>query len=316
MASRISPITAQLGTLSLSSTTITTSNIISRTGGVRYMHKVRHIPPQPISRRHRKKGGKIEPKFLPGHGEKIFVFDCLMTGNTVYSHDPVINANKALKQIPFNGKKLQLPKIQKDQWRPLAMIQFPEGQAEVGRSVYQRLRECKKLHEYSWGDEILRDPKNPKAFRSKHERGKALNNQRPNTIADMAAVLGGLGKGNRIILKDENQTAESGTEGITTVLNSEGESEKSLVNATIWWTNEFDRNYAKEWSANVTHELFDNAMIIPVIPEPEPVQPRDEDGEPRDPPEDGGEGVAKEGSGVTPDLSAPAPTARRTEATL
>lgn len=79
-------------------------------------------------------------------------------------------------------------------------------------------------------------------IRSKEERGVALNAQKPNSIADMAAVLAGLGRGNRIV------TNEAAAEG----------EEKQLLDVTVSWANDQDREYAEKWSGNVTHELFEN----------------------------------------------------------
>ncbi|KAI0542367.1 transcriptional regulation of mitochondrial recombination-domain-containing protein [Xylaria digitata] len=238
MVMRISPITAQLGKLSIGST-------ISRTS-IRLAHTTK-----------RRKGERIEPSFEPGHGEKIFVFNHFLDGMTVYSHDPVLKANRAFRQIPFNGKKLRPAKLRKDYWRPLAMIQFPEGQGEVGRSVYQRLRECKKLHEYAWDDSVLYG-ENGKTLTTR-QRGRRLNDQRANTIADMAAVLGGLGKGNKIVVEDAAAKEEGETKVATT---KEG---KTLVQATVWWADALDRNYAKKWTDNVTHELFDEGVLEPIV---------------------------------------------------
>ncbi len=64
------------------------------------------------------------------------------------------------------------------------MIQFPEGLGVIGQSVFQKLREFRRQHELSWGyqtEEIYR--------MSRSEKGKTLNDQKANAIADMAAVL-------------------------------------------------------------------------------------------------------------------------------
>lgn len=145
----------------------------------------------------------------------------------------------------------------------MAMIQFPEGQGEVGRSVFQRLRECRKLHEYAWDDSVLYG-ENGKTL-TRHERGRRLNDQRANTIADMAAVLGGLGKGNKIVVKDAAEQGGSVGETATanegkTATTSEG---KTLLQTTVWWVNELDRNYAKKWTDNVKHERFEDAPVAP-----------------------------------------------------
>jgi hypothetical protein len=155
----------------------------------------------------------------------------------------------------------------------MAMIQFPEGQGEVGRSVYQRLRECKKLHEYSWPDSLLFDETSKRTL-TKRERGHRLNDQRANTVADIAAVLGGLGKGNKIVVSTADATegesrdasvtgegqAQTQAQGEELVKTEDG---KTLVQATVWWSNALDRNYAKAWPKNVRHELFEEAVLEP-----------------------------------------------------
>jgi len=73
---------------------------------------------------------------------------------------------------------------------------------------------------------------------SREERGAALNDQRANVVADIAAVLGGYGKGNKIWLEG----ATKGREG-------------RLCEATVYWANGQDRHYAVEWPGNVRHFL-------------------------------------------------------------
>ncbi|KLU84259.1 hypothetical protein MAPG_03304 [Magnaporthiopsis poae ATCC 64411] len=156
-------------------------------------HLARYKKPQP------EKSG-----FWPGHGEKIWVFNNIVTGQVVYSTKPVLDSNRALKQLPFNGKKTKPAKLRKDYWKPMAIIKFQEGDGDIGRSVLQKLREFRRLHELSWGyqtDEFY--------AMSKKDRGKALNNQKPNTVADIAAVLGGAGRGNLIWRKPEVEDADA-----------------------------------------------------------------------------------------------------------
>lgn len=164
-----------------------------------------------------------------------------------------------LKQLPFNGKKTKPAKLRKDYWSPMAIIDLGKGQGSVGRSVFQKLRELKHLHEVSWGDEIrLKSEKeftkadkkkiadelekgNPdfRPWRSIKQRGWALNAQKKNAIADMATVLGGAGPGNKLVISEGN-----------------------LVPVTINWANDQDREYAEEWSDNVTHDLFDEPSYV------------------------------------------------------
>lgn len=146
----------------------------------------------------------------------------------------------------------------------MALIQFPEGQGAVGRSVYQKLRELKHLHEVSWTDEFRY--KSPREFtaadkkkiaqekasgngykpvRSKAERGIALNAQKTNSIADMAAVLAGHGNGNEIAV------ANTATDG-----------QPDPIQVSIRWANDQDKEYAEAWSKNVTHTLLDDPAYI------------------------------------------------------
>ena len=170
-------------------------------------------------------------------------------------------------------------KIRKDLWKPVAVIQFPEGQGEVGHSVYQRMMECRKLHDYAWSDNMLYNSEDGKTL-TQRERGRMMNQkQRAFTIADMAAVLGGLGKGNKIVISKalpaaegegeskDNKAATAAGEQADVVEESEEfvktEDGTTLVKATVWWDNLLDKNYAKVWSKNVTHEAFTNAMLVP-----------------------------------------------------
>jgi len=144
-----------------------------------------------------------------------------------------------MRQLPFNGKKSKPAKLRRDFWRPMAVIQFAQGQGVVGRSVFQKLREFKREHELSWGwqaKELL--------AKTKPRRAEALNAQKANSVADMAAVLGGAGSGNRIWVTDETVKAGEGDEASQT-----------LAPATVYWANEFDAELAREWPANVSHQV-------------------------------------------------------------
>ncbi|KAI0115119.1 transcriptional regulation of mitochondrial recombination-domain-containing protein [Daldinia grandis] len=243
MALRVNPITVQLSRLPLG---------ISWTG-------LRFKSTAPNKEKRKKE--LAASKFLEHHGEKIWVHGHILEGLTVYSHKPVLKASKALRQLAFNGKKLKPSKFRSDYWRTFALIQFPEGFGAVGRSVYQRLRECKKLHELSWSDDMFYD-KIGKPL-TKHERGSKLNDQKTNVVADMAAVLGGLGKGNQIwmpVSQDPKILAnlEAGDEKN---LKKENDVVKALVKAQVWWFDDEDRNFAKSWPPNVTHHRLYDATL-------------------------------------------------------
>lgn len=115
----------------------------------------------------------------------------------------------------------------------MALIQFAEGAGVVGQSVFQKLREFRRLHELSWGhqaDDFL--------HMDRQRRGEALNDQKANAVADVAAVLGGAGRGNKIAAVEDGQ-----------------DSARNLVEATVYWADARDREFATAWSSNITHEL-------------------------------------------------------------
>jgi len=123
----------------------------------------------------------------------------------------------------------------------MAVIEFAQGQGEVGRSVLQKLREFRRRHELEWGDKATIDEmrKLIKPWRGGgHELGKVLNDQKANSVADIAAVLGGAGKGNRIWAKPPQD-----------------EDPGELHQATIYWADELDQAYAQWWPQNVNHML-------------------------------------------------------------
>lgn len=193
-----------------------------------------------------------------GHGEKIWVFSHRRSDQIIYSFKEQLDGFHGLKQLPFNGKKTKPAKLRKDYWSPLATIEFPQGQGSIGRSVFQKLRELKHLHEVAWTEEVRY--KTPDEFtdkqklrhaeeeakgnsyrpiRTKQERGFALNAQKANSIADIAAVLAGQGRGNKVAAAPEK-----------------------LVPVTVNWANDQDKGFAEEWSTNVTHGLFEEPAYV------------------------------------------------------
>lgn len=133
-----------------------------------------------------------------------------------------------------------------------------KDQGAVGRSVYQKLREFKKRHELDWANEAEEGRKLMQ--KSKRERGAELNDQKPNSVADMAAVLAGAGKGN---LMWEVSRVSSTNLGTGEIKRASGAVEKGAVvdvkrqlrRAVVYWANEQDKFHAREWSANVSHEV-------------------------------------------------------------
>ncbi|KAH8895011.1 hypothetical protein GQ53DRAFT_804603 [Thozetella sp. PMI_491] len=205
------------------------------------------------------------------HAEKIFVIRHIERNHVVYSFTPTLSPSLIKRQIPFNGKKLYPATIRKDYWDTMAVIEFPEGQGEVGRSVFQRLREFRKRHELEWEEPLFE--------LSRRERGVALNNQRANSIADIAAVLAGAGKGNLIVAENKklsrNETirrdkaakAESKAAKAAGVPAQEADAAegatptKTLSSVTVYWQDIMDSAYAQSWSDNVSHATLEPNML-------------------------------------------------------
>ncbi|KAF7559954.1 hypothetical protein G7046_g4193 [Stylonectria norvegica] len=224
---------------------------------------VRHA--STIARGKRYPKGTVGPE---GHGENIWVFGHRRSDQIIYSFEPRLDGFHSMKQLPFHGKKTRPAKLRKDYWSPFAKIVFPAGQGSVGRSVFQKLRELKHLHEVAWDDSFRYKPEeeynsrdrqriadeaekgNPgyRPIRNKEERGVALNAQKQNSIADMAAVLSGMGRGNKMLLSAEEAA------------------EKKLLGVTVEWANDLDREYAEAWPSNVTHELFETPSYVAAEP--------------------------------------------------
>jgi hypothetical protein len=102
----------------------------------------------------------------------------------------------------------------------------------------------KKEREFSDEDrkkiaEAAKEGRTYRPRRDKKQRGLALNAQKLNAIADMAAVLGGAGPGNKVVTSKGEDGAQQ------------------LMGVTVSWSNDQDKNYAVEWSPNVTHDVFE-----------------------------------------------------------
>ncbi|KAI9671353.1 MAG: hypothetical protein M1831_004262 [Alyxoria varia] len=112
-------------------------------------------------------------------GQEIYIFCHARTNQVVYSLNSRLQLNDALKQMPFLGKRTQRPYIRPDFWRRIAKVQFPSG--EQGLLAYKALREYAVRHLHEWDPKWKQLPQK--------ERGKKLQDQKANSIADLAAVL-------------------------------------------------------------------------------------------------------------------------------
>ncbi|KAK3313448.1 transcriptional regulation of mitochondrial recombination-domain-containing protein [Apodospora peruviana] len=238
------------------------------------------------SRRRKKWMGPRPPKppspntklHLPeGHGENLWVWTHIEAGHTVYMLKPYLNPRNVQTQLPYTGKKLVPSKIRKDYWRCMAQVKFKSGQGEIGRRIYQMLIELKRRHELEW------DKSQEELFKiSRRERGEALNDQKANVVADLAAVLGeGRGKANKLVThKGDEQVMED---------------------VTIYWANAQDRLHAKVWNGNVKHFLGIPSLgpvVDPVgMDAPPPTPPKNVEAEAGAEKADGKEKDGKEGPG-------------------
>ncbi|KUI64832.1 hypothetical protein VM1G_00451 [Cytospora mali] len=218
--------------------------------------------------------------FKAGLGERIWVHNHIVTGMIVYSHNAKLerDSHKGLAQIPFTTKKQKPPVLREDYWTPLCLIEVPKGLGVVGRSVMQKLQEFRRRHELEWGHQA------PEMMAmSKRERGEVIHNQKSNAIADIAAVLAGAGRGNRMWaagpLVEEGKVTEvassqdteatrekeqEAAKGETTASKADARADskaapqlpkRTLVNANIYWSNDADHRWARHWTENVEHHL-------------------------------------------------------------
>ncbi|KAL1842402.1 hypothetical protein VTJ49DRAFT_5361 [Mycothermus thermophilus] len=240
--------------------------------------QVQQQPPQETEAAEEKKK-EYRPRSVPppGHGERIWVFFNRDTNQTVYSLTPTLNATKAMRQLLFTGKKLKPSTFRRDFWWPLLLIEFGAGKGSVGRSAFQKLRELQKRHLLEW-TQLPEVKKHMFSLKRQGERGKELLDQRGNTVADIAAVLAGRGKGNAVLVTEENEednkvTGKAGEkkklEGVVDVsipvddaVEEEGKDEADgakpykavkLHEAHVYWTNEQDKYYTENWTGNVQH---------------------------------------------------------------
>ncbi|KAB8360924.1 hypothetical protein FH972_024656 [Carpinus fangiana] len=122
----------------------------------------------------------VQASQIPEHGQHIFVYGHFRTNQVIYSLNRTMRNNRALKQLPYLGKKSKPPTLRRDHWRPLATLTFPSGRQ--GLNAYKELREFRMRHEHEWDfPDLVRAPKAKVARR--------LQDQKANSIADMAYVL-------------------------------------------------------------------------------------------------------------------------------
>ncbi|KAG8166109.1 hypothetical protein KVR01_004661 [Diaporthe batatas] len=227
--------------------------------------------------------------FKQGLGERIWVHHHIAKGMIIYTHEPELkrDSHKGLSQIPFTVKKQKPAELRKDYWAPLCLIEVPKGLGLVGRNVMQKLREFRHRHELEWGWQAAEF-----LSKSRRERGELIHNQRSNAIADIAAVLAGKGRGNRMWVEEGEDAAAAAEKEEKIAAEAEAQpvgaaapenidetaaaaadkspakskpkpktraaastAPKTLVKANIYWSNDADRHWARQWTENVTHSV-------------------------------------------------------------
>jgi hypothetical protein len=186
-----------------------------------------------------------------------------------------------MRQFYFVGKKLVPAALRKDLWWPLLMIEFGQGKGVIGRSAFAKLRELQKMHYLDWKERASEEERQRLlSLQRQGERGRELLDQRGNTVADIAYVLAGRGKGNIVLFDDtlpEKNRGIKDTKVIQRVkkfkelgrfMEVEGKpvlvgdddgnapratTKVKLHMAKIYWANEQDQYYAQQWTPNVEH---------------------------------------------------------------
>ncbi|KAK6533540.1 hypothetical protein TWF694_002478 [Orbilia ellipsospora] len=146
-------------------------------------------------------------------GSHIYFYNHLQSKRVIYSLYQTLYNNKAMKQMTFMGKKTVPSALRKDLWSPLLTVSFTNP--KTGLKAFQHLRELRKLHETQWDKELLK--------KKVKERSRILQDQRANSIADLAAVC------ERDVKKGEK--------------------------VRVRWLNIYDAEYAENWPGCVVHDV-------------------------------------------------------------
>ncbi|KAH9838127.1 Transcriptional regulation of mitochondrial recombination [Teratosphaeria destructans] len=158
------------------------------------------------------------PRGLPqGIGRYIYAYCHVRSKQVVYSFTHIPNEYRALKQLPDLGANNKDAALRKDLWKPLYTLCLPEGpvgQAQ-GLAVFRKLREWRKLHELHWempeslkmpfteehidekfkkrlenrGGNKKEHPHDLAKRAKKRMRVRLIQDQKANSVADLAAVL-------------------------------------------------------------------------------------------------------------------------------
>lgn len=135
--------------------------------------------------------------------------------------------------------------LRKDLWSPFAVIDFPPQSSSICLQAFQKLREYRRRHELEWGNEIAYKDQTPaeieEGLRKEREnfrvRGRKIQDQRANSVADIAAVLERLGEAGK-------EMEEHKPIGLKVA---------EPLDVTVLWRDVHDAEFAPTWSSNVEH---------------------------------------------------------------
>ena len=192
---------------------------------------------------------------------------------------PITNLNiqnhNSLDQLPFLGKKTVPARLRKDLWSPFFMVYFPSPHA--GLAAYRNLREYRRLHETSYPLETITETegKHKGNLFGKKKRGKALMNQKANSVADIAAVLLEQEKGPS---QERIDNAERRMRRIEKLKKQKGEGKvrKAPVDVVkemggvdgvkVRWANLLDAEFAETWPEAVVHDGLEKSRHTAAFP--------------------------------------------------
>ena len=198
--------------------------------------------------------------------------------------------------MTFVGKKSVPPKFRKDMWTPLCVLNFPNQYQ--GLHAYARLREFRERHETEWPLEDFTIQKGPQygQLMSRKERSFKLMDQKANSIADMAAVLGMQARPPDPVLVEKmakqvytktwtyGKTLPSGEKVTVNVSKPHYarakrgqnsrighrvfEFEGNINGTSVWWVDPNDAEYAETWPVEVVHGTLNVVNGHPIWPPP------------------------------------------------
>lgn len=177
-----------------------------------------------------------------------------------------IQNHDAIKQLPFLGKKTVPASLRKDLWLPLAVVEFPKP--TQGLIAYRKLREFRRLHETTYPYELITQTEGRYKghLMSTKQRGKALMNQKANTVADLAAVLLQQERGPTPEQADAIEKRRRKAESLKKIQKGKKKAKKmnpvpveemvGVEGVKVRWANPLDAEYAETWPPAVVHDGF------------------------------------------------------------